>query len=104
VLRLGQLELALDRHEVLADGRPLELTHFEFAMVAALLEQPGRVLSRGQLIDRMYRSDGMPVLERSVDVHVARIREKLRDAHAGAAIATVRSVGYKMTAAEVPQR
>jgi DNA-binding response OmpR family regulator len=39
-----------------------------------------------------------------VDVHVARIREKLRDAHAGAAIATVRSVGYKMTAAEVPQR
>jgi two-component system, OmpR family, response regulator len=103
-LRLGQLELQLDRHEVLADGRSLELTHFEFAMVAALLEQPGRVLSRGQLIDRLYRGDGMPVLERSVDVHVARIREKLRAARAGAAIVTVRSVGYKMTAAEAPRR
>ena len=103
VLRLGQLELVVDRHTVLAGGRPLELTHFEFAMVAALVEQPGRVLSRGQLIDRLYRGDGMPVLERSVDVHVARIREKLVAARAGAAIVTVRSVGYKMTAAEAPR-
>jgi len=46
----------------------------------------------------------MPVFERSVDVHVARIREKLRVAHAGAAIVTVRSVGYKMMAAEAPRR
>jgi two-component system OmpR family response regulator len=104
VLRLGRLELVLDRHEAIAGGRRLELTHLEFGIVAALLEQPGRVLSRGQVIDRLYRGDGEPVLERSVDVHVARIRDKLVRARAGAAIVTVRSVGYKMIALEAKGR
>jgi two-component system OmpR family response regulator len=104
ILRVGSLELVLDRHEALARGRPLELTHFEFAIVAALLEQPGRVLSRGQLIDCLYRGNGVPVLERTIDVHVARIREKLRGALAGAAIVTVRSVGYRMIALETEPR
>jgi len=98
VLRLGGLQLMLDRHEALTGDRPLDLTHFEYAIVAALLEQPGRVLTRSQLIERLYRGDNATVLERTVDVHVARIREKMRDAHAGAGIVTVRSVGYKMVA------
>jgi DNA-binding response OmpR family regulator len=100
VLGLGGLQLALDRHEALAGGRPRELTHFEYAIVAALLEQPGRVLTRAQLIERLYRGDSALVLERTIDVHVARIREKLRGTHAGVAILTVRSVGYKMIASE----
>jgi DNA-binding response OmpR family regulator len=104
VLRLGRLELVLDRHEALVGDRPLEFTHFEFAIVVALLAQPGHVLSRGQLIDRLYRGNGVRVLERTVDVHVVRIREKLRVALAGAAIVTVRSVGYRMVALETERQ
>jgi DNA-binding response OmpR family regulator len=54
------------------------------------------VLTRGQLIDRLYTDDRLPALERTVDVHVFRLREKLHDANATATIVTIRGVGYKI--------
>lgn len=98
VLRLGNVELSPTRHDVAVDGRDVALTHVEFGLLALMLEQPGWVLTRGQLIDRLYTDDRLPALERTVDVHVFRLREKLRDAHATAAIVTTRGVGYKIIA------
>jgi len=96
VMRLGNLELVPEHHEVTVEGKPVEATHFEFSLLATLLEQPGRVFTRGQLLARAYNQDDVPVLERTIDVHVARIRDKLEQAGSTASIATVRGVGYKI--------
>src|ERR1700692_612346 len=98
VVRLGNLELSPTRHEVAVGGQRVALTHVEFGLLAAMLERPGWVLTRGQLIDRLYTDDRLPALERTVDVHVFRLREKLHAAHANTAIVTVRGAGYKITA------
>src|SRR5579864_105165 len=98
VLRLGNLELSTTRHDVVVDGGPVALTHVEFGLLAAMMERPGWVLTRGQLIDRLYTDDRLPALERTIDVHVFRLREKLQSAHASAAVVTIRGVGYKITA------
>ena len=80
------------------DGQRVALTHVEFGLLAAMLERPGWVRTRSQLIDRLYTDDRLPALERTVDVHVFRLREKLQAAHASAAIVTVRGAGYKIAA------
>lgn len=78
-------------------GQPVGLTHVEFGLLAAMLERPGWVMTRGQLIDRLYTDDRLPALERTVDVHVFRLREKLHAAAANVAVVTIRGVGYKIT-------
>jgi two-component system, OmpR family, response regulator MtrA len=98
VLRLGNVELSPTRHDVAVDGQILSLTHVEFGLLVAMLERPRWVLTRSQLIDRLYTDDRLPALERTVDVHVFRLREKLRAAGASASVVTVRGVGYKITA------
>jgi DNA-binding response OmpR family regulator len=98
VIRLGNLELSPTQHNVAVDGRHVALTHVEFGLLAAMIERPGWVLTRGQLIDRLYAEDRLPALERTVDVHVFRLREKLVAAQANATIVTIRGVGYKLTA------
>jgi DNA-binding response OmpR family regulator len=98
VLRLGNVELSPTRHDVAVDGQILALTHVEFGLLAAMLDRPRWVMTRGQLIDRLYTDDRLPALERTVDVHVFRLREKLRAAGASAVIVTIRGVGYKIIA------
>ncbi len=70
------------------------LTPTEFGLLAALLERPGVVLSRGQLMQRAYSYDNL-VTERTIDTHVRRIRAKFRAAGGDDPIATVHGVGYK---------
>lgn len=98
VIRLGNVELSATGHDVVVDGRPVALTRVEFGLLAAMLERPGWVLTRGQLVDQLYSDHGSPALERTVDVHVCRLREKLHAAHANATIVTIRGLGYKITA------
>jgi two-component system, OmpR family, response regulator len=96
VLRLGNVALSPDRHDVHVNGVRVALTHVEFGLLAAMLERPGWVMTRGQLIDRLYSDDRLPAVERTVDVHVFRLREKLQAAEASASIVTIRGVGYKI--------
>lgn len=98
VIRLGNVELSTTQHEVAVDGRHIALTHVEFGLLVAMIERPGWVLTRSQLIDRLYAGDRLPALERTVDVHVFRLREKLAAAQATAVVVTIRGVGYKLTA------
>jgi DNA-binding response OmpR family regulator len=98
VLTLGNIALSPTQHDVAVGGNRIALTHVEFGLLAAMLEQPGWVLSRSQLIDRLYAGDRFPALERTVDVHVFRLREKLIAAQSSAVIVTIRGVGYKITA------
>ena len=93
VVTRGRLVLDLPAHELRVDGTAVELTVTEFAILRALLEHPGRVWSRTQIIARV-RADDFRMTERTIDTHVRRIRAKLR-AHDLDPIETVHGLGYK---------
>ena len=92
----GDLVLDRERHEVWIDGRRVVLTAVEFRLLAVLLEAEGRVLTRDQLLDAVYGREEAEILDRTVDVHIGRLRDKLGDdAEAPRYVATVRGVGYR---------
>jgi two-component system, OmpR family, phosphate regulon response regulator OmpR len=96
VLRLGDVRVDLDRHEVTRDGDTVPLTSVEFRLLAALIEAGGRVLTREVLIDMLYSSGGADVFDRTIDVHIRRLRDKLGDdADSPRYVATVRGAGYR---------
>lgn len=80
------------RHEVFACGHKVELTHTEFQLLLLLMEHPGWVYTRAQIVDKVKGSD-YPVTDRSVDVQIVGIRKKLGEC--GHYIETVRGVGYR---------
>jgi two-component system, OmpR family, response regulator len=92
-LKHGRLEMDLARHEVRVGGQRVELTVTEFELLRSLLERPGRVLTRSQLIDRAY-SELTHITERTIDTHIRRIRQKLRPFEIDP-IETVHGLGYK---------
>ena len=89
----GELTLDPERHEAAYAGKRVQLTATEFQVLAALIERPGIVLSRAQLLQRAY-ADDLHVTERTLDSHVRRIRAKFRSV-GGDPITTVHGVGYK---------
>ena len=95
-IRHADLVVDRSRHEVRIDGRLVALTAVEFRLLVALLEADGRVLTRDQLLDAVYGQEEAEVLDRTVDVHIGRLREKLGDdAERPRYVATVRGVGYR---------
>lgn len=96
-LRLGRVTLDRARHEVRCGDAQVKLTATEFSVLAALLERPGIVFSRAQLVQKAYAYDHH-VTERTVDTYVRRIRAKLRE-HGEDPIETVHGVGYKAAGA-----
>jgi DNA-binding response OmpR family regulator len=96
LIRHADLTLDPERHEVLRDGEPLPLTRVEFRLLQVLLGAGGRVLTRDQLLDQVYGRDDASILDRTIDVHIGRLRDKLGDdAETPRYIATVRGVGYR---------
>jgi DNA-binding response OmpR family regulator len=94
--------LTIDRSRRLAHcaDLPLELTRVEFDLLAALLDQPGYVCTRGQLISRVW-GDGFAITDRTVDSHIKALRRKLAEAGDQASvIETVRGVGYRVQLSE----
>ena len=96
VLRVGPLTMDVDRHEVLLRGEPLALPLREFELLEFLLRNAGRVLTRGQIIDRVW-GPGYVGDTKTLDVHVKRLPARSDDdrGHPGL-IETVRGLGYKM--------
>jgi len=97
VLRIAQLEIAADRREVRIAGQDVRLRTKEFDLLLALAERPGFVLSRDQLLERVWNYDYAGGT-RTVDVHIARLRDKLEGS--GVRIETVWNVGYKLVEAQ----
>jgi len=77
-------------------GARIGVPRREFALLAVMLGEPGRVFSRAQLLARLHDTDEPGWGERTVDVHVTRLRDKLSAAAASVRITTVRGVGYKL--------
>ncbi|MFI5262844.1 MAG: response regulator transcription factor [Candidatus Limnocylindrales bacterium] len=92
----GELVLDRARHLATLAGHPLTLTPIEFRLLAALLAADGRVLSRAHLLDLVYGPNQEEVLDRTIDVHIGRLRQKLgHPAIGGGYVETVRGIGYR---------
>jgi two-component system response regulator RegX3 len=97
-LTAGPVRLDVDRHVVAVDGRPVALPLKEFDLLELLLRNAGRVLTRGQLIDRVWGADYVGDTK-TLDVHVKRLRAKLEPDPANPRyLLTVRGLGYKFEA------
>ncbi|MEX1124290.1 MAG: response regulator transcription factor [Acidimicrobiia bacterium] len=96
-IRAKDLVISLSYRTVERDGSSIELTASEFELLRALAAQPGRVFTRGQLLDVM-RGVAFESYERSIDAHIKNLRKKLEsDPRSPVYVLTVYGVGYKFT-------
>ena len=95
VIRAGDVTLDVPRMQARAGTRTIELTSSEFELLATIMRQPGRVFTRGQLLDAI-RGEQSDAFERAIDAHVKNLRRKLEpDPRAPRYVLTVYGVGYK---------
>src|SRR5205814_1042507 len=95
VLRMGDVSVDPERHEVWIRGGQVSLPLKEFELLSLLLEHAGRVLTRDQLIDRVWGSDYVGDTK-TLDVHIKRLRSKVEDDPSNPSrIVTIRGLGYK---------
>ncbi|MFQ6083911.1 MAG: response regulator [Candidatus Aminicenantia bacterium] len=92
VIKINQLTIDLTRHQVTLERKPLALTSTEFNLLTLLAQKRGRVFTRDQLLDKAWREESF-VVDRTVDVHIRRLRQKL--GQASHLIETIRGVGYR---------
>jgi len=95
IIRFGDLTLDRVTHRVHRGGNEVRLGPTEFRLLEVLMEHPGRVFSREQLLDRVWGRD-VYVEARTVDVHVGRLRKALQQENAPDPVRTVRSAGYAL--------
>ena len=98
-IAVGDLELDVPRMRTSVGGRPVELTPTEFSLLATMARQPGRIFTRGQLLDAV-RGVAFESYERAIDTHVKNIRRKIEpDPRAPRYVLTVYGVGYRVAEA-----
>lgn len=95
LVKIAELQLDADTYRVSWQDKPLKVGPTEFKLLQYLMRHPERVHSRGMLLDKVW-GDHVYIEERTVDVHVKRLRESLGEA--GSMIETVRGAGYRLTA------
>jgi DNA-binding response OmpR family regulator len=95
VLRAVDVEVDVPRMRVSVSGRPVELTPTEFQLLATMVREPGRVFTRGQLLDAVH-GVAFESYERAVDAHVKNIRKKIEPSPGHPRyLLTVHGVGYR---------
>lgn len=95
LVKIAELQLDADTYRVSWQDKPLKVGPTEFKLLQYLMRHPERVHTRGMLLDKVW-GDHVYIEERTVDVHVKRLRESLGEA--GSMIETVRGAGYRLTA------
>ena len=95
-LTAGRIKLDTTTHQVSIDDQPLELSPTEFRLLHFFMSHPERVYSRTQLLDNVW-GDNIYVEERTIDVHIRRLRKVMEPHHCDQYIKTVRSVGYRFS-------
>jgi DNA-binding response OmpR family regulator len=100
IMRFGRLEIDLGARQVRLDGEPKPLTGHQFALLAVLAENAGRVMSRDALMDRISGTSLEP-FDRSIDVHISRIRAAIEDdPRQPRRVITLRGAGYVFAKAQ----
>lgn len=98
----GGLNMDLEKHIVSVDGRPVSLTVSEYKLLRALMRSPGRVFSRQELLNHFYEH-GEVVVDRVIDVHVGKLRQKIEtDPAKPRYVQTVRGFGYRLAEVSEP--
>ena len=95
IVVINDLEINPQKFIVKKNGKRIALTRKEFAILLILSKHPGRVFSRQDLMNQIYSIDDEPVFDRTVDVHISNLRNKLKD-RSQQLIATVSGIGYKL--------
>lgn len=96
VLSFEELILDIEKHKVTLEGRPVLLTPHEFKLLQTLMAAPGKVFAREELLDRLYSRNEATVIDRVVDVHIGKLRQKIeKDPSNPRYILTVRGIGYQ---------
>jgi DNA-binding response OmpR family regulator len=96
VLSFEEMTLDLEKHQMTLEGRPVLLTPHEFKLLQTLIASPGKVFAREELLDRLYPHDEATVIDRVVDVHIGKLRQKIeKDPSNPQYILTVRGIGYR---------
>ncbi len=96
VLTHGSIEIDTEKHKVTVDGNITNLTASEYKLLHALMQFPGRVFSRDELLQRFY-DHGEAVIDRVIDVHIGKLRQKIeKDPAKPRYIKTVRGFGYRL--------
>ncbi|MES2887315.1 MAG: response regulator transcription factor [Pseudomonadota bacterium] len=94
VLRFGRLEIDLGERVARLDNRPCDLTSHQFGLLVVLAQNPGRVMSRDQIMDAL-RGEPLEAFDRSIDVHISRIRSVIEDdPKQPKRVLTLRGAGY----------
>jgi two-component system response regulator CpxR len=93
VVRVGEVELDPATRTVRHEGKPVDLTSVEFNLLEVLLREAGRVVPRERLVNAVLSRKFSP-FDRSIDMHVSKVRKKLGDTDSDEHIKTVRGVGY----------
>lgn len=91
----GPLTLEVAAHRLLCGGTEVELGHTEFKLLAFLMQNPDRVYSRAELLDHVW-GPGTFIEERTVDVHILRLRKCLKPFNAEGLLETIRGAGYRL--------
>ncbi len=100
IMRFGRLEIDRDARAVRLDGAEKAITGYQFALLVALAENAGRVLTREQLME-LAKGEALEAFDRSIDVHVSRLRAAIEDdAKRPRRIVTVRGAGYVFAKAQ----
>jgi len=101
ILSHGRLVVDPEKRKVTLDGQRVELTHHEFNLLHALMAAPGKVFTRDELLTYLYPKHEAIVIDRVVDVHIGKIRQKIeRDPSNPRFILTVRATGYRFAEEE----
>jgi DNA-binding response OmpR family regulator len=98
ILKVGDLQMDLDKHEVRRDGKQVSLTPKEFAILQCFLQSPGQAFTRQAILSRVWGEE-YALDEHALDVHVHALRHEIeKDPERPNLIVTVRGVGYKLKA------
>ena len=99
LIEYGDISIDVEKMRVVRNGILLELGPTEYRLLSVLISRPGRVWSRDQLMERVWEHD-LDIDQRTVDVHIGRLRKAMRQDNKADPIRTVRSAGYALEIAE----
>lgn len=105
ILSRGDIFLDLEKRRLLVHKQQVPLTPHEYRLLKTLMERPGRIFTRDELLDRLYPRGEAMVIDRVVDVHIGKLRQKIEpDLSRPIYILTVRGIGYQFNDAPFPRK
>jgi len=103
ILSRGEIVLDLEKRRLLVKQRQVPLTPHEYNLLEALMTRPGRIFTRDELLEKLYPRGEVIVIDRVVDVHIGKLRQKIESDPANPVyILTVRGIGYQFSDASFP--